>query len=131
MHNNPSHDPNIMSHIVSARNPTQKAHSRHRQHCKTECPVTIKHPGRALRDLKGGRVLLTEIPLPRIARRGTVRLVSTGGQARNARIEKVELDEGFQPHHPPFRCGPERGARRPMAISINKQIIYIYIYIYI
>ena len=38
---------------------------------------------------RGGKVLLTEILLPRIA--------------RQARIEKVELDEGFQPCHPPFR----------------------------
>ena len=53
--------------------------------------------------LRGGRVLLTEILLPRIARRGSVRLVSIRRWARKARIEKLELDEGFQPYHPPFR----------------------------
>ena len=52
-----------------------------------------------------GRVLLTEILLPRIARQGAVCLISTRGQARKARIEKFELDldEGFQPYHPPSR----------------------------
>ena len=50
-----------------------------------------------------GGVLLTEILLPRIARRGTVCLISTRGQARKARIEKFELDEGFQPYHHPFQ----------------------------
>ena len=37
------------------------------------------------------------------ARRGAVCSVSIRGQARKARTEKSELDEGFQPHHPPFR----------------------------
>ena len=46
---------------------------------------------------KRGRVRLTEIVLPRIARLGTVCLTSIGGQARKARIDKFELDEGFQP----------------------------------
>ena len=50
----------------------------------------------------GGRVLLTEILLPRIARQGTVCLSSIRGQARTTRIETIELDEGFQPYHPPF-----------------------------
>ena len=36
---------------------------------------------------RGGRVLLTEILLPRIARQGTLRLVSIRGQAQKARIE--------------------------------------------
>ena len=51
---------------------------------------------------KGG-LLLTDILLPRIARQGTVCLTSTRGrQARKTRIDKFELDEGFQPcHHPP------------------------------
>ena len=53
---------------------------------------------------EGGRVLLTEILLPRIARQGTVCLISIRGSARKARIEKFELDEGFQPYHPPFRA---------------------------
>ena len=39
--------------------------------------------------------------LPRIARQGTVCLVSIRGQVRKARIEKFELDEVFQPYHPP------------------------------
>ena len=43
---------------------------------------------------KRGRVLLTEIPLPRIARQGTLCLISIRGQARKARIDKFELDEG-------------------------------------
>ena len=55
------------------------------------------------------RVLLSEILLPRIARQGTVCLIPTRGSARKARIEKFELDEGFQPYHPLFRviqaCG--------------------------
>ena len=55
-------------------------------------------------DLKRGeRVLLTETLLPRIARKGAACQISIGGQARKARIERFELDEGFQPHHPPFR----------------------------
>ena len=39
----------------------------------------------------------------RIARQGTVCLSSIRGEARKARIEKCELDEGFQPYRPPFR----------------------------
>ena len=38
---------------------------------------------------RAGRVLLTEILLPRIARRRTVCPISTGGQARKARIERL------------------------------------------
>ena len=41
---------------------------------------------------RGGKVLLTEILSPRIARLETV-LVSRRGQARKARIEKCELDD--------------------------------------
>ena len=33
-------------------------------------------------------------------------LVSIRGQARTARIDKLELDEGFQPYQPPFRKHP-------------------------
>ena len=69
--------------------------------------------------LGGGRVLPTQILLPRIARLASN--CSTGSYlsnlnkrisskssnweswARKARIDKVELDEGFQPYHPPFR----------------------------
>ena len=53
--------------------------------------------------LRGGRVLLAEMLLPRIARQGAVCLVSIRGQALKARIEKFELDEGFQACHPSFR----------------------------
>ena len=42
--------------------------------------------------IRGGRVLLTEILLPRIAQQGTICLISLGGQARKARIEKFEID---------------------------------------
>ena len=59
-----------------------------------------------LRRLGGARVLLTEILLPRIARKGAVCLISISGQARKARIEKSELDEGFQLYHPPFQFFP-------------------------
>ena len=52
---------------------------------------------------EGGRVLLTEIPLPRIARQRIGCLTSTRGSSRKARMDKFELDEGFQPCHPPFR----------------------------
>ena len=58
---------------------------------------------------RGGRVLLTEILLPRIARRASNCLI--GGCLSNCNerisskkyIEKLELDEGFQQYHPPFR----------------------------
>ena len=50
-----------------------------------------------------GRILLTEMLLPRSARQGTVSLISIRGQAREALMEKFELDEGFQLYHPPFR----------------------------
>ena len=46
---------------------------------------------------------MTEILSPRIARQGAVCLISTRGQARKARIEKFELDEGFQPYHHHFQ----------------------------
>ena len=65
----------------------------------------------------GGRVLLTEMLLPRIARQGVVRLISIRGQARKARIEKFELDEGF-----------------PIDTCTNIYVcvcVYVYIYIYI
>ena len=51
---------------------------------------------------EGGRVLLTEIILPPIARQGAFCLVSRRGQARKTIIEKFELDEGLQPYHPPL-----------------------------
>ena len=52
--------------------------------------------------LRGGRVLLTEIMSPRIARQGSACLISTRGQARTTRIGTFELDEGFQPYYPPW-----------------------------
>ena len=45
---------------------------------------------------------MTEMLLPRIARQGTNCLNSIRGQAQKARIEKFEIDEGFQPRHPPL-----------------------------
>ena len=66
------------------------------------CVCLVCHISYAYR--RGGRVLLTEIPLPRIARQGAGCLLSIRGQARKARIERFELDEGFQPYHPPVRC---------------------------
>ena len=53
--------------------------------------------------IRGERVLLTEMLLPRIARQGAVCLISTRGLARTTIIEKFELDEGFQPYHIPIR----------------------------
>ena len=60
-----------------------------------------------------GRVLLTEIQLPRIARQGAVCLISTRGQTRKDRIEKFELDAGVQPYHPPLpiRARPRETGR--------------------
>ena len=49
-----------------------------------------------------GRMLLIETPLARIARQIIACLISTRWQARKARIDKFELDEGFHPYHPPF-----------------------------
>ena len=48
---------------------------------------------------------MTEILLPRIARPGTVCLISIRRQARKDRIERFELEEGFQAHHPPLPKG--------------------------
>ena len=44
--------------------------------------------------------MLTATLLPRIARQGAVGIISIRGYSRKARIEKFELDEGFQPYHP-------------------------------
>ena len=52
---------------------------------------------------------MTEIPLPRIAGQGTVCVISTRGQARKARVEKFELDEGFPTVSSPL---PKTGAAR-------------------
>ena len=60
----------------------------------TACEATL---------IRGG-VLLTKMPLPRIARQGAACQISMiRGIARTARIEKSELDEAVQPCHPPFR----------------------------
>ena len=48
-------------------------------------------------------IIVVMIMLPGIGRWGAFRLTSARGQARKARMEKFELDEGFQPYHPPFR----------------------------
>ena len=48
-------------------------------------------------------MLLTEILLPRIARQGSVCHLSSFNQEDKTRIEKCELDEGFQMYHPPYR----------------------------
>ena len=55
---------------------------------------------------------MTEILLPRIARQGAVCLISRIGQARKARIEKFELDEGSRPYHPPLPKGGMRARGR-------------------
>ena len=52
---------------------------------------------------EGGRILLTEMQLPRIARQGALCLISIRGRTRKTRVEQSELDEGFQQYHPPFR----------------------------
>ena len=51
---------------------------------------------------EGVLLLLTELPSPRIARQGTACLISIREKTRKARIEKFELDEGFQPCPPPL-----------------------------
>ena len=53
--------------------------------------------------LRGGRILSIEMLSARLARQRIVCLISTRGFARTTRIEKFELDEVFQPYHPPFR----------------------------
>ena len=98
--------------------------------------------------LRGGMVLLTEILLPPIAREGTACLVIIRGQARTARIKKLELDEGFRPYRPPFRCmsgwhvwpgwtagsvrpgtAPARSAPCPAAWAPRRYCCYYYYYI--
>ena len=68
--------------------------------------------------------------LPRIARQGTVCLVSTRRQARTTIIEQFELDEGFQPYHAPFRRS-EGAVKTPCDSKSRGVSGYIYIYIYI
>ena len=80
---------------------------------------------------EGGKVPLVEIPWARIARQIIHYLSSIRGQARKARIEKFELDEGFQPYYPPFRPVREGGAEgrdhapRIIIIIISSRIITI------
>ena len=85
-----------------------------------------------------GYVLLTEILLPRIARLASNR--STTGncpsnfnkrasskssnseiRARKARIDKCELDEGFQPYRPSFRSNDRNTCRheQPRIMDVN------------
>ena len=74
---------------------------------------------RRCRCQEGGRVLLTEILLPWIARQGTACLISIRGQIRKTRIEKFELDEGFQPYRLPppseSRAFVRKATHRPSA----------------
>ena len=72
---------------------------------------------------RAGRGPLTEIPLPRSARQRTVCLISVRGRARKARIEKFELDEGFQPYHPPFRNAANR-PRWPILLRLTLRTGY-------
>ena len=71
---------------------------------------------------------MTEIPLPRIAGQGTVCVISTRGQARKARVEKFELDEGFPTVSSPL---PKTASRMMAAMGELPVYIYIYIYIYV
>ena len=69
-------------------------------------------------------MLLTEILLkPRIARQGAVGLISMRGQARKTRIEKFELDEGFQPYLSPALahsvCNISRNRRTIAAATVT------------
>ena len=66
-----------------------------------------------VRIVRGGRIPLIEMLLPRIARwRIHHCIISILERIRKARIEQFELDEGFQPYHPPFRTPPEHGTLR-------------------
>ena len=66
---------------------------------------------------------LKSLDLPRIAGQGTACLFSVRGEARvtridkfefgKTRIEQIELDEAFQPFHPPFR---------------HAEILHVYVY---
>ena len=47
-------------------------------------------------------------------------LLSIRGQARKARIEKFELDEGLQPYHPPFRSPPRAESKRRASVCSVK-----------
>ena len=60
--------------------------------------------GNGMSPLRRGRILLIGMCLVRIAQYIIVCLLSIRGEARTTRIERFELDEGFQPYHPPFRA---------------------------
>ena len=94
---------------------------------RTEANCLISQPHQERLDVRWGRVLLTETLLPQIARQGTVCQIEIRGSVREARIEKFEFDEGFQPHHPPFRV---MIGQHPCRIFFRSAVIYIYIYIY-
>ena len=84
-----------------------------RRHGLLNARETSGEPWRRCISKRRGRVLLTEIGLPRIARRGTACLISIRGKTRTTRIDKFELDEGFQPYHPPFRVASLHLGRIP------------------
>ena len=94
---------------------------------------------------EGGKVLLTEIPSARIARQGAACLIPVRGEARKARIDRFEPDEGFKPYHPPFRlwrsgkdacfrhsASSRRGSPTPTYSGhpFEHKHTYLYIYIY-
>ena len=87
------------THTHAQKGPVQKPVSRWANKRAATCTKRTHRSG----DPKRGGVLLTEILLPRIARQGAVRLISTGGQVRKARIDKFELGEGLLPYPPPFQ----------------------------
>ena len=91
--------------------------------CKHNIVIVFSWVGVAISNevhVRGGRVLLTEILLSRIARLASncwtgsclsdfnKRISSKSSSwetwARKARIEKFELDQGFQPYHPHSEC---------------------------
>ena len=83
---------------------------------------------------------MTEMLFPRIARQGAACLILKRGQARETRIEKFDLDEGFQPHHPPFRRDNNNNNKNDTTTTTttttttatanaNNNNKYIYIYI--
>ena len=122
--------------VAQGRSSAHTAKQRQNLHTNSTAPA-------ASVDLRrGGRVLLTEILLPRIVRQGAVCLSSIRGQTRKARIEKFELDECFPTASSPLPSSPPRGsggavawrtraAPRPEKYVHIHVCVYIYIYIYI
>ena len=100
------------------------------------------HRGELARVHEGGRVLLTEIPLPRIARLASN--CSTGSclynfdkrtSSKSSNWEKVELDEGFQTASSPLPRGPSCSASWGQALNMLESSIRTFtcmcVYIYI